>query len=227
MDYLSYVSILIPPAIALLVYWFYGKRKQGRHRPLLLKSFLWGMVSIVLVIMIQLLAAYFGLDRLGNLRRLLFYSLVVVAFFSEFSKFFILKIYCFPNKDFRSPLDGMVYSIMIAMGFATLNNILILVNIPHLSVNYLNALTAGPANIIFGGMMGFFIGLGKLRKMRWIDSMTGLAAAIFFHALYAFTLITADFQLLTAFFIGSAIILVSLAMVSVRMDTDVRMNEPM
>lgn len=225
MDYLSYISILIPPFIALLMFFVLRARKESFSRKLLIRSFIWGMLSIVIVILIQLLAAYFELDKLNNLRRILFYSLVIVAFFSELSKYFFLKVFCFPDEGFKTPLDGIIYSVMIAMGFATLNNILILVNIPHLSVNYLNALTSGPANLVFGSVMGFFIGLGKLRKLRWVDSMTGLAAAVFFHALYAFTLITKDYKLLTAFFIGSTIIVVSLLIASIRMDKEIRINE--
>lgn len=225
MEYLNYVSILIPPLIALVIFLSVRTKKETISQRLLLLSFLYGILGIVIVVLVQLLAAHFGLDSLRNLRRILFYSLVIVAFFSEFSKYFFLKIFCFPDSSFKSPLDGILYSIMIAMGFATMNNILTLVNIPNLTVNYINALTSGPANFIFGGLMGFFIGLGKVRKMKWIDSMTGLAAAIFFHALYAFTLITNDYKLLTAFFIGSVIILVSLWVAAVRMDTDIRMHE--
>ena len=225
MEYLNYISILIPPLIALVVYFSARSRKGGISEKLLLRSFFYGMLSIILVLLVQLLASFFDLDKLGNLRRILFYSLVIVAFFSEFSKFFFLKIFCYPDSSFKSPIDGIIYSIMIAMGFATVNNILTLVNIPNLSVNYINALTSGPANLIFGGLMGFFIGLGKWRKMRWIDSMTGLVSAIFFHALYAFTLITEDYKLLTAFFIGSAVILLSLWVAALRMDTEIRMNE--
>ena len=225
MEYLNYLSILIPLFIALIVYLFTRPGRDAKYMSLMIRAFIYGMISIVIVILVQLLAAYFDLDNLKNLRRILFYSLVVVAFFSEFTKFFFLKVFCYPSSSFRSPLDGIIYSIMIAMGFATVNNVLTLIDIPHLSVNYINALTSGPANIIFGGLMGFFIGLGKLRKMRWIDSMTGLAAAVFFHALYAFTLITKDYKLLVAFFIGSTIILVSLWIASLRMDSEQRMNE--
>jgi RsiW-degrading membrane proteinase PrsW (M82 family) len=225
MEYLQYISIPIPIIIALVIYFSVRGRKDTPYQNLLLRSYFFGMISIAIVLLVQLLASYFQLDDLRNLRRILFYSLVIVAFFSEISKFFFLKIFCYPDKGFRSPLDGIIFSVMIAMGFATLNNILTLVNIPNLSVSNINALTSGPANIIFGGLMGFFIGLGKTRKMRWIDSMTGLFAAIFFHALYAFTLITEDYKLLIAFFIGSTIILVSLWIASLRMDTDIRMNE--
>jgi RsiW-degrading membrane proteinase PrsW (M82 family) len=114
---------------------------------------------------------------------------------------------------------------MISMGFATLNNILYFINIPNLSVSGANAITAGPANVIFGVIMGFFIGLGKLRKMRFIDSMTGLAAAIFFHALYDFCLLTKDYRLLLAFFIGSTIIGISLCVAAIRIQLEAKQEE--
>lgn len=225
MEYLNYFSILIPPLIAVLLYLYLRSGRSGFPPGLLVNSYLWGMASIVMVIVIQLLAAQFNLDHLRTLRWVVFYALVIVGFFSELSKFFFLKIFCYPKKDFKTPLDGIVFSVMIAMGFATANNILILVNIPHLEVSGVNAWTSGPANIIFGGLMGFFIGLGKLREMRWVDSMTGLAAAVFFHALYAFTLLTRDYKLLIAFFIGSGIILISLIVASRRIHTDARNSE--
>jgi hypothetical protein len=74
-------------------------------------------------------------------------------------------------------------------------------------------------------MMGFFIGLGKLRKMKIIDSMTGLAAAVFFHGLYSFCLITKDFKLLLAFFVGSTIIAISLCLAALRIHADAKAEE--
>ena len=222
MEYLKYLSLVIPPAIALLIY-FYLNYKFGRQPfPLFFRAFVWGMISIGLVLLVQVLARYFELDKLGNLRRILFYSLVIMAFFSELAKFFFLKAFIYPRDDFRSPVDGIVYAVMISMGFATMNNILSMINIPHLDVNLTNAFTSGPANVIFGVLMGFFIGLGKLRKIRFVDSMTGLGAAILFHALYGFCLLTYDYKLLWAFFIGSGIITASLCIAAIRLHEDAR-----
>jgi RsiW-degrading membrane proteinase PrsW (M82 family) len=111
---------------------------------------------------------------------------------------------------------------MIALGFATANNILILFNIPHLEVNLVNAFSAGPANLIFGVLMGFFIGLGKLRQVRFVDSITSLGAAVLFHAIYAFCLLTNDHKLLIAFFAGSGIIAFSLCLAAIRMHDDAK-----
>ncbi len=180
------------------------------------------MVSIVLVIAIQLFAFYFELDRLNSIRRIIFYALVIMAFFSELGKFFILKILIYPKKEFTSPVDGIIYGVIVSLGFATMNNIIFLVDFPNLTVNLANAFSAGPAAVVFGVMMGFFVGLGKLRRMRFIDSMTGLAAAVFFHGLYDFCLLTEDYRLLWAFFTGSAIIAISLCIAAIRLHQEAR-----
>jgi RsiW-degrading membrane proteinase PrsW (M82 family) len=183
------------------------------------------MVSIVLVLVVQLFASYMQLDKLTNIRRVLFYALVIMAFFAEFGKYIFLRAFVYPKNEFKTPVDGIIFSVMISMGFATMNNILYFINIPDLSTNVANTLTAGPANAIFGIMMGFFIGLGKLRKIRFIDSMTGLAAAVFFHALYAFCLLTKDYRLLWAFFIGATIIAISLCVAGLRIHQEAKAEE--
>jgi RsiW-degrading membrane proteinase PrsW (M82 family) len=183
------------------------------------------MVSIVLVLSMQLFASVFQLDQLHNLRRIIFYALVIMAFFSELGKFFILKIFIYPRKEFNTPVDGIIYGVIISLGFATMNNIIYLFNIPDLTVNLANAYSAGPAAVVFGVMMGFFVGLGKLRRMRFIDSMTGLAAAIFFHGLYDFCLLTEDYRMLWAFFAGSLIIVVSLCFAAIRIHQEAKIEE--
>jgi RsiW-degrading membrane proteinase PrsW (M82 family) len=225
MEYINYLSLFIPPFIALLILLYLRFKLSTPPYALLARSFLWGAVSIGMVLIVQIVANYFDLDRLGSLRRILFYSLVIMAFFSELAKFFFLKVFIYPRDDFRSPVDGIIYSVMISMGFATMNNILSLINIPHLDVNLTNAFTSGPANVIFGVLMGFFVGVGKMRRIRFMDSMTGLGAAVLFHALYGFCLLTYDYKLLWAFFIGSGIIAVSLCLAAIRMHDDLKANE--
>jgi RsiW-degrading membrane proteinase PrsW (M82 family) len=225
MGILKYISFVIPPLIAILIYFYLRYKFTKWPYSLLFKSFLWGMASILLVLAVQILASYMELDNLSNIRRVLFYALVIMAFFSELAKFTILKGLVYPKEDFKSPVDGIIFAVMISMGFATLNNILYFINIPNLSVSGANAITAGPANVIFGVIMGFFVGLGKLRRIRFIDSMTGLAAAVFFHALYDFCLLTKDYRLLMAFFIGATIIGISLCIAAIRIQVEAKEEE--
>lgn len=225
MAYLKYVSFLVPPLIAILVF-IYLKYKFGQWSfSLLFKSFLLGMISIVLVLAVQFYASSMELDKLTNIRRVLFYALVIMAFFAELGKYIMLRGFIYRKEEFKTPVDGIIFAVMISMGFATMNNFLYFFKIPDLSVNFANTLTSGPANAIFGVMMGFFIGLGKLRKMRFIDSMTGLAAAVFFHGLYDFCLLTKDYRLLWAFFIGATIIAISLCIAALRIHFDAKAEE--
>jgi len=225
MAYLKYISFIVPPLIAVLIYLYLRYKFSQWSFSLLFKSFLWGMISIVLVLVVQLAASYLELDKLTNIRRVLFYALVIMAFFAELGKYIFLRLLVYPKEEFKTPVDGIIFAVMISMGFATMNNILYFINIPDLSVNIPNALTAGPANAIFGVLMGFFIGLGKLRKMRFVDTMTGLAAAVFFHALYSFCLLTKDYRLLWAFFIGATIIAISLCIGALRIHQDAKAEE--
>jgi len=225
MVYLKYLSFILPPLIAILIYLYLKYKFTSWSYSLLFKSFLWGALSIVMVIVVQIVADLMGLDRLSNIRRVLFYSLIVTAFFAEFGKYIILRGFVYPKEVFKTPVDGIIFSVMISMGFATMNNILYFINIPNLTVSVPNALTAGPANAIFGVLMGFFIGLGKLRRIKFIDSLTGLAAAVFFHGLYSFCLLTKDYRLLWAFFIGSTIIGISLCIAALRIQDDARAEE--
>ena len=225
MAFLKFISFIIPPLIAVLVYLYLRYKFSQWSFSLLLKSFLWGMISILLVLVVQIIASNLGLDKLTNIRRVLFYSLVIMAFFAELGKYTILKGFVYPKPEFKTPVDGIIFGVMISMGFATMNNILYFFNIPDLTVNTANALSAGPANVIFGVIMGFFIGLGKLRKMRIIDSMTGLAAAVFFHGLYDFCLLTKDYRLLWAFFIGASIIAISLCIAALRIQQEAKADE--
>ncbi len=225
MEIIKYFFFTIPLLIALLILLYLKYKFREWSFGLLYRAFAWGLVSIIPVILIQYLAVNYDLDHLNNLRRIIFYSLVIMAFFSEISKFFFLKVFIYPDKRFQTPVDGIIFSVMIAMGFATANNLLYYVNIPELTTNSLNIVSAGPANVIFGVLMGFFLGLGKLRQIRFIDSMTGISAAVFFHGLYDFCLLTKDYKLLTAFFIGSGIIIISLCIVSIRINSDARTLE--
>ena len=225
MDILNYFSLLIAPAIALLIILYLKFKVRGISSSLLVSAFLWGMLSILPVLLMQLLADYLELANLRSLRRIIFYSLVIIALSSELSKFLVLKLIYYPKTSFRTPVDGILYSVIIAMGFATVSNILFFAGISDVTVNSINAVTSGPANVAFGVLMGFFLGLGRLRKLRFIDSMTGLMAAVFFHALYYFCLLTNDYKLLTAFFIGSAVVVFTLSIASVRISMDAGIDE--
>jgi len=220
MEFVKYLTFLIPLAISILLFLYFRFKIGKDSSRLLIQSFILGMFSMIPVLFIQMFAAYLELDSLTSIRRIIFYAVVIMAFSSELFKFLAFRIFIYPKGKMSNPVDGIVYAVMIAMGFATLNNLMYFITLPNLAVSTVNAVTSGPANVIFGILMGFFIGLGKMRKMRFIDSMTGLVAAIFFHGLYDFCLLTKDYRLLGAFFAGSVLIALSLSITAIRLKMD-------
>jgi RsiW-degrading membrane proteinase PrsW (M82 family) len=185
--------------------------KRGKERyPGLVSSFFMGMFSIVIVLVFQYIARKFGLEDFKNLRRMIFYSFIVMGFGSEFGKFLILRYYDFPRKSFNGPLDGIVYSTMIAMGFAFAGNIIYLI-VPYYSeIDFFYAFTVIFGNLFFAVILGFFVGMAKSRENKFVDTMTGLFGASFFHALYNFCFISEDYRLLLFLSIGAFIVVILL-----------------
>ncbi|PJF32851.1 MAG: hypothetical protein CUN57_03740, partial [Phototrophicales bacterium] len=96
------------------------------------------------------------------------------------------------------------------MGFAFAGNILYFFLPWYTEVDLMYAYTVVIANLFFAVIMGFFVGMGKSRENKFVDSMTGLFGASFFHALYNFCFITNDMRLLLFFSIGSFVIVILL-----------------
>lgn len=204
---LSVFSGLAVAGIVLTLVWIL----RGKDRyPGLITGFILGMFSILIVLLFQYIAKRFGLDNFTNIRRIIFYSFVVMGLGSELGKYLILRYYSFPKTNFNGPLDSIVYSIMIAMGFSFIGNILYFTLPVYNEVDILYSYTVIPANLFFAVILGFFIGMGKSRENKFVDSMTGLFGASFFHALFNFCFITEDYRLLLFLSIGAFVIVIML-----------------
>lgn len=204
------LSIILAPVIAsIIVAIVWTKRGKDRY-PGLISSFVFGMFSILLVLLFQYIARMFGLEDFRNLRRIIFYSFIVMGFASEFGKFLILRYYNYTKKGFNGPLDGIVYSIMISMGFSFSGNVIYFITPYYSEIDFLYSITVVFANLFFAVILGFFVGMAKTRENKFVDAMTGLFGASFFHALYNFCFITKDFRLLLFLTIGAFVIVILL-----------------
>ncbi len=47
------------------------------------------------------------------------FAFALVAFSEEGSKFLMLRFYAYRQTAFNEPFDGIIYSVMVSMGFAT------------------------------------------------------------------------------------------------------------
>src|SRR5688500_125475 len=163
---MEYIAIAIAPGIAFCLYIFYKDVYNREPRLNLIISFILGGLAILPAILVQ--KQFIPLsDR--SVSTIAIFSYLVVALSEETSKFIGLRLYSYNQKEFDEPLDGIVYSLMIGMGFATVENIKYAVEYESLygsgaglKVALQRLYTAVPAHATFAVVMGYFIGKAKM-----------------------------------------------------------------
>ena len=107
-----------------------------------------------------------------------------LSFTEELAKFILLLTLAFPHKFFNEPLDGIVYAVLIAMGFATWENVAYADRF-GLQTVLVRSLTAVPAHLTFAIVQGYFTGLAKFDPPRQAGLLAlGLGLAVLLHGLY-------------------------------------------
>ena len=108
------------PALVWLSFWLQEDYRHPEPRKLLLKTFLFGMVAVFLVIPFQKVVQIFSPD-------ITMATLVVWAVFEEVAKFVAAYFGGLKSIEDNEPLDPLVYMITAALGFVALENALFLV----------------------------------------------------------------------------------------------------
>ncbi|MCB0620417.1 MAG: PrsW family intramembrane metalloprotease [Saprospiraceae bacterium] len=180
------IALAILPGLLISYYIFRLDRYEEEPRIPLLISFALGMVLTIPAIYLEKMAVDWGWQDPESLWLTLLFAFVGVSLVEEFFKFSGLLIFPFRQSFFNEPMDGIVYSVMIGMGFATLENILYADRF-GLETVLVRALTAVPAHASFAIMMGYFAGLAKFdRKNRWKLLLKGFALTVAVHGGYDF-----------------------------------------
>ena len=179
----------ILPIFVIIVYINFKDKYEKEPKKLLFYSFLLG--AILSVIISTLLYSFFDLF-LTNANEFSLYDQFIKAFFvvaliEEFSKYIIVRFYAQPKKAFNEPFDGIVYSVMVSMGFAAMENLFYVLQ-GGMNVAVLRSLTAVPAHATFAILMGYYMGIAKFSNHKWAYNLLGLLSAIIFHGTYDFFL---------------------------------------
>ncbi len=184
----SMLAAILPAIIiAAFIYW-QDKYEREKVMPLLL-CFLIGIVITAPARWLEEKAYQIGWYESENFWMTLFVAFIVVALNEELFKLLGLLLYPFRQRNFNEPFDGIVYAVMIGMGFATLENILY-VNQYGLRETWGRAFTAVPSHGVYAILMGYFVGLAKFKTTpRWRLLTLGLLSATLLHGFYDLFLI--------------------------------------
>jgi RsiW-degrading membrane proteinase PrsW (M82 family) len=119
-----------------------------------------------------------------------FSSAFFEAALCEESVKYLVLVACFvPLKAFDEPIDGVVYGVAVALGFASIENLLSVHHgktfVEGLQIALARTITAVPAHAADGAVMGFCVGLAMyVTRGRWFLLFAGWACPIAMHGAY-------------------------------------------
>lgn len=179
----------IAPIVIIVLYIYLKDKYEKEPIRLLFYNFMLGaVISIIITTMIYVIfEIILPLPDHYSIFQQLVKAFIVVGLVEEFSKYIIVRYYAQPHKEFDEPFDGIVYAVMVSLGFAATENIAYVVQGGY-EVALLRAFTAVPAHATFGIMMGYYMGKAKFSLRRQQLNLLGLFLATLFHGAYDFFL---------------------------------------
>jgi len=184
---LALLALACAPGAFIIGYIYLRDRFEPEPAGLLVKSFFFGILSVVVTLLVSLpLMRVFPIDE-NSLSEQAVHAFLLVALIEEGSKFLFVRGLLYRNKNFNEPYDGIIYAVMVSMGFATLENIMY--SVQHgFGVAVLRMFTAVPAHATFAILMGYFLGKEKFEKRENLYGFFALGSATFLHGAYDYCL---------------------------------------
>ncbi len=179
----------VAPAFVIIMYIYIKDKHEKEPRHLLIYNFLFGAIVSVIVttILYFLFAEFFPPFIEKSVFDQFIKAFLMVGLIEEFSKYIIVRYYAQPKEAFNEPFDGIVYAVMVSMGFAVTENIFYVFQY-GMPTAITRAFTAVPAHATFGVLMGYFMGKAKFSNNKKTMNLIGLLLAVLFHGAYDFFL---------------------------------------
>jgi len=194
MDIFVVLSLSIAPGIFWLWFFYKKDRLEPEPKSLVIRMFFFGMLALIPAILIQY-----------PLRQYRFIQVIIAApVIEELLKFIVVRVFIFKNVEFDEPMDGIVYAVSVALGFASVENAYYILSTylaPQIALGasdpmfgfkmvwklyLLRALLTVPGHAIWSGMWGYALGRVKFivhGNTLWIITK-GLLLSIILHSLF-------------------------------------------
>ena len=212
--------LAIAPGAAIGVYIYYVDPRDREPSRLIAFSLGCGVLSFFIAIGIgHLLHNNTNVEQ-GHVVHQMIRALIFVGLVEEGAKFLFLRGILFYNRNFNHPFDGIVYSVMVGMGFAITENIIYVFNGDG-GTALVRMFTAVPAHAVFAIIMGFFLGEAKVfNTSRGLYSVMALGFAAFVHGYYDYFLFLPSIRGLWVQAIAALIIVVGLTHFAIKLRKD-------
>lgn len=176
--------------VFLVVFYIYLKDKYEKEpKRIMLFNFMFGAILSIIIttILYVIIDIPLPLHDKTSVFEQFIKAFFVVGLTEEFSKYIIVRYYAQPHDDFNEAFDGIVYAVMVSMGFAATENIMYVFQ-GGIETAVIRAFSAVPAHATFAILMGYYMGKAKFSNNRVVLNLTGLFLAALFHGSYDFFL---------------------------------------
>ncbi len=188
---ISFLAGLIP---ALFWVWFWLREDSRKPEPyfLIAISFIAGMAVVPMALPLQKIA----IDLYSGTQ-----MMVVWVIVEELMKYAVALALVFWNREVDEPIDMVIYMVVVALGFAALENALFIFN-PLIAGDLTGSAVTGSfrflgatlLHVLASGTVGVFLALAYYRSkiVQVLAGTLGLFIAIVLHALFNFFIMDAS-----------------------------------
>lgn len=211
------LALAIAPGIAICLFIYFKDKYNKEPLGLLLWLFILGMFSVIPALIAETVLTKPVEKLVGqHIFYTALFSYIIVGLSEELSKFLMLRYYAFKRKAFDDPFDGIVYAVMVGMGFATLENVGYVMEhgwVTGVTRMFLSV----PAHATFAVLMGYHLGLAKFdpaRRSRYL--VLAIFWPVLFHGTFDFFLFLGNSWLHTMGALISFVVAVRLSLKLIR-----------
>lgn len=182
LDYIPLILGLLP-SFAWLIFYL-EEDPHPEPKKLIFETFLAGALITFVVLYAQIIFNKWSVPK--GIMQYSFLSFFILAAIEEFFKFGAAKLVTKEHeKDFDEPVDAMIYMIVAALGFATIENIFAAVNSGGVifETTTLRFIGATLLHTLSSGLLGYYWAISIIKKKRGL-LFTGFALATLLHSIF-------------------------------------------
>ena len=185
------IIVGVVPSFIWLWFWLHEDNINPEPRSMLVATFIGGLFAVIAAVFVEKYIADTFADI--NIRYTLW------ATVEEIFKFLVVALIALKSSENDEPIDAMIYCIVVAIGFAALENTLFIMGpfskgeiVTGIVTGNMRFIGATLVHIVSSALVGFAIGSvfyrGHLAK--FIAIILGLSAAIALHASFNISIIS-------------------------------------
>lgn len=193
--------LMLAIAPGLFWLWFFYRKDRLKPEPqwLVAKTFFWGILLAIPVLIVQLLAI--GIFPLNEFLQ----TVLLAPITEEYGKYLVVRNGVYNDKEFDEPVDGIIYAATAALGFASIENVMYILGTYYnwlltgessleelLILVVFRGLLSVPGHALFASFWGYALGIAKFSPPERAGKLirNGLLLSMLGHGLFNALLVT-------------------------------------